>query len=300
MKIYANLLALSSIAGASAFVAQSSAFTKSSSILKASYSYSGDALGQKEKSTSSTVSPVADSSPAEMIPVSSEDIWSDIDTLKIQGDTLRTCSFSEGVERVEVLMKTNGRPLNAVAELWQGHHNDPQRIRVYLEDGAERNLRVTFEAPGSSNSVAIRNIGSQEYPLTAGVEADFGGAQSTGSPADILSSMSEPRLVQGGAVYTLPFDPEVESIQVMLESDGRPMNARVELLQGPNNVKQAMDIYSENGCDRPLYVIMDSPGTGNVVRIKNTATVEYPLSAFIEPYLVDEAFVEGSTGVSWT
>lgn len=257
-------------------------------------------MGQKEKLTSSTVSPVADSSPAEMIPVSSEDIWSDIDTLKIQGDTLRTCSFSEGVERVEVLMKTNGRPLNAEAELWQGHHNDPQRIRVYLEDGAERNLRVTFEAPGSSNSVAIRNTGSQEYPLTAGVEADFGGVQSTGSPADILSSMSEPRLVQGGAVYTLPFDPEVESIQVMLESDGRPMNARVELLQGPNNVKQAMDIYSENGCDRPLYVIMDSPGTGNVVRIKNTATVEYPLSAFIEPYLVDEAFVEGSTGVSWT
>ena len=300
MKIYANLLALSSIAGASAFVAQSSAFTKSRSILNASYSYSGDALGQEQKSTISGVSPVADASPAEMIPVSAQDIWENIDTLKIQGDTLRTCSFAEGVERVEVLMKTNGRPLNAEAQLWQGHHNDPQKIKVYIEDGAERSFRATFEAPGSSNSIAIRNTASQEYPLIAGVEADFGGAASTGSPADILSSMSEERIVQGGAVYTLPFEPEVESIQVMLQSDGRPMNAVVELLQGPNNIKQTMEIYSENGCDRPLYVIMDSPGTGNVVRIKNIATVEYPLYAFIEPYLVNEDFVEGSTGINWS
>jgi len=309
MKIYASILALT-ITGASAFV-QPSAFSKSSN-LKASYvnldkeqtvarpnGVPTNGLGRSNdisNSRTTSISPVSDGS---MSPISTQEMWKGLESIRVQGDTLRTCSFDERVERVEVLMKTNGRPLNADVELWQGHHNDPQRLRVYLEDGEARSFRATMESPGSSNSVAIRNIGTQEYPLTAGVEADFGGPDSTGSPADILGSLAEPRTVQGGAVYTLPYAPEVSSIQVMLNSDGRPMNAKVELLQGPNNVKASMEIYAEDGQKRPLYVIMESPGSGNVVRIVNTATVEYPLVAHVEPYIIDEAFIENNNGMTW-
>jgi hypothetical protein len=231
--------------------------------------------------------------------VTSTDMWSKVDTMRIQGDTLRTCSLDEGIERVEVLMKSGNRPVHANVELWQGHCNDPQRIKCYLEDGSERSFRAIFECPGSSNSVSIRNIATEEYPLTAGLEADYGGAESAGRPSDILETLSSPRIVQGGAVFTLPFDPAVQSIQVLLNSDGRPMNARIELLQGPNNVKQSMEVYSEDGDARPLYAIFDSPGTGNMIRIVNTATVEYPLEAFVEPYIVDDAFVDDSSGMQW-
>jgi len=302
MKVYA-LSVLSLIACASAFTVQPSAFTNT--YLKASYSLDAESgVGESGQGPSaqdnSSLAVTAETEPVDSSTLSSQDLWKSLDTIRIQGDTLRTCSFDECVERVEVLLKSGGRPINANVELWQGHHNDPQRIKVYIEDGDERTFRAILESPGSSNSVSIRNVSTQEYPVNAGIEADFGGADSAGSPAEVLKSMSTQRRVQGGAVYTLPFAPEVQAIQVMLNTDGRPMQARVELLQGPNNVKQSMEIYCEDGLLRPLYTVFDAPGSGNQIRIVNTATVEYPLECYLEPYIVDDSFAENSSGTNWS
>ncbi len=218
--------------------------------------------------------------------ISSEEAFAQVSPVTVQGGSLRTCSFDEGVDRVTVLLKTEGRPLNANVELWQGPDNAPQKMSVYLEDGSLRPFRCTVESPGSSNSCAIRNTGQMEFPLTAGLQVDM---SNDISPAEYLLSNSESRIVQGGAVYTTPFPPAVQSVQVMLKSDGRPLNARVELLQGPNNNKQVMEVYTEDGSERPFYAILDTPGSGNVVRIVNTATVEFPLTAAIEPYIIDSS-----------
>jgi hypothetical protein len=216
-------------------------------------------------------------------------------TITVQGGALRTCSFEEQVDRVSVFLKTDGRPLNANVELWQGPDNTPQKMSIYLEDGSTRPFRATVESPGSSNAIAIRNTGQIEFPLKAGIEPDMSGEEN--NPAEILlNDTANRKTVQGGAVYTTPFPPSVQSVQVALRSDGRPMNARVELLQGPNNNKQVMDIYTEDGAARPFYVIIDTPGNGNVVRIVNTATVEFPLTAAIEPYVVDNVPEEETQG----
>lgn len=222
-----------------------------------------------------------------------KEIFDALEPVKIQGGTLKTCSFNEEVDRVSVFLKTEGRPLNADVELWQGPDNSPQKMSVYLEDGSLRPFRCEIESPGSSNSVSIRNTAEMEFPLIAGL--DVNADKSVGGAA-ILLPKAEHRTVQGGAVYTIPFSPTVKSVQVLLRTDGRPMNARIELLQGPNNTKQIMEIYTEDGSARPFFVIIDTPGTGNVVRIVNTNTIEYPLTAAVEPYMVDESI--SSTGSS--
>mmetsp|Transcript_42663 Transcript_42663/g.51900 ORF Transcript_42663/g.51900 Transcript_42663/m.51900 type:complete len:295 (+) Transcript_42663:63-947(+) len=221
-----------------------------------------------------------------------DDVWDTLSPITVQGNALRTWSLSDPyVERVQVYMRTDGRPLNANVELWQGPDNTPQKMSVYLEDGDMRPFNAVIETPSDgSNTVAIRNTHSIEFPLSACVEAEVDNAIANG----MLSNTGETKLVQGGAIFTTPFSPSVGSVQVILTTDGRPLNARVELLQGPNNNKQVIEFYSEDGKLRPLNVVFETPGVGNVVRIVNTATVEFPLTATVKPFMVDNAVSDGT------
>lgn len=113
---------------------------------------------------------------------------------------------------------------------------------------------------------------------------------------------TKPKIIQGGAVITERFQPEVQSVQVFLESEGRPLQCRIELIQGPNNVKQVMEVYSEEGSTRPFYTIMETPGYGTgVVRIINSSTLEFPFTAIVQPWdigLPDDGFDATATGGS--
>jgi len=200
----------------------------------------------------------------------------------VQGGSLRTWSYrSPAVEQVQVVLSTDGRPLDADIELWHGPDNTPVKMRVYVENGQLRPFSAVVETPRGPNTIAIRNIGQVEFPLAANVVAD-----NVDQPSDecLASSMT----VQGGALRTYPFDPAVDSVQVLLKTDGRPLNARIELLQGPNNNKQVIELYTEDGMDRPFFCFLATPGSGNVVRIVNTAPVEFPMTAAVVPHSLSE------------
>jgi hypothetical protein len=206
----------------------------------------------------------------------------------VQGSSLRTWSYrSPLVEQVQVVLSTEGRPLDADIELWHGPDNTPCKMRVYVENGAMRPFSAVIETPRSPNTVAIRNIGQIEFPLVADVYAndvDFP------SPETVSSGTT----IQGGALRTYQFDPFVESVEVLLKTDGRPLNARIELLQGPNNNKQVVELYAEDGFDRPFFCILETPGSGNVVRVVNTAPVEFPMTASVVPNSINEAMASGA------
>jgi len=211
-------------------------------------------------------------------------------SILVQGGSLRTWSYrSPAVEQVQVVLGTEGRPLDADIELWHGPDNTPVKMRVYCENGEIRPFSAVIETPRGPNTVAIRNIGQIEFPIAAEVIAD-----NVELPSADAHSMAT--TVQGGALRTYPFDPTVDSVEVLIRTDGRPLNARIELLQGPNNNKQVIELYTEDGLDRPFFCLFATPGSGNVVRIVNTAPVEFPMTAGVVPHSIDQEMASGRVG----
>ena len=201
-------------------------------------------------------------------------------SMLVQGGSLRTWTFrSPLVERVQVVLHSSGRPLDADIELWNGPDNTPTKLRVYVENGYVRPVSTVLETPRGPNTIAVRNIGQLEFPFSVDVMTN-----SLDQPTS--HCVENHAAIQGGALRTYPFDPTVDSVQVLLQTDGRPLNARIELLQGPNNNKQVIELYTEDGCARPFFCVLETPGSGNVVRVVNTAPIEFPLQCSVVPHSV--------------
>eukprot|EP00594_Rhizosolenia_setigera_P011659 CAMPEP_0178961532 /NCGR_PEP_ID=MMETSP0789-20121207/13763_1 /TAXON_ID=3005 /ORGANISM="Rhizosolenia setigera, Strain CCMP 1694" /LENGTH=226 /DNA_ID=CAMNT_0020645385 /DNA_START=289 /DNA_END=965 /DNA_ORIENTATION=- len=225
MKFYDRFFALS------ATVCFTEAFTpntpfdlqrRTNAALKASLSYDPNAAGAK---------PSVASSPATSSSSGASEKWDN--ALKVQGGSLKTWTYaSPAVDRLEVSLKTDGRPLDADIDLWQGPDNTPTKMRVYVEDGALRPFSAVIETPRGPNTVAIRNIGHLEFPISAVVVAN----DVESSAADLAEAPK--RTVQGGASARSAAELSTSFATTTAETDGRPLNARIELLQGPNNNKQ--------------------------------------------------------------
>ncbi|KAH8050519.1 hypothetical protein JL721_11340 [Aureococcus anophagefferens] len=165
-------------------------------------------------------------------------------TILVQGGSLRTWSYrSPLVDQVQVVLSTEGRPLDADLELWHGPDNTPCKMRVYVENGQLRPFSAVIATPRGPNTVAIRNIGQLEFPIAADVYAN-----------DVENPSAE---------------------------------------TGPNNNKQVIELYTEDGLDRP-FAILETPGSGNVVRIVNTAPVEFPMTAAVVPHSIDDKMASGA------
>jgi hypothetical protein len=217
----------------------------------------------------------------------------------VQGGSLRTWSFTNPrIEFVQVMLKTEGRPLDADIQLWNGPDNTPQKMKVYVEDGALRTFNALIATPQrttNTNTIAIRNTGMLEFPLTAFVNPDRGQGQDAALAVESSFGAFE-ETIQGGALRTWPFESDVSSVAVLLKTpNGRPLNERIELLQGPNNNRQVIQLYTEEGLYRPFFASIETPGSGNVIRILNTAPMEFPLTATVQAYSIGNS----KQGAGW-
>jgi hypothetical protein len=221
------------------------------------------------------------------------------------GKCLKTWNImNNDIDRVSVMLNNDGIPLSATVEVWQGPESTPIRLQVASDDGQNYPFSAVLETPNKHNSIAVRNMSPMEFPMGACVVADVedakvGGNKQAGQGAVVqaLSDLGEPLLVHGSnGIESFQFEDTVESIQVMLETDGRPLHARIELIQGSDDNKQVIDIMSENGATQPFYAVIDTPtlsmGAGATVRVVNTApSTVFPLTAKVEPYLVTDDYV---------
>jgi hypothetical protein len=73
-------------------------------------------------------------------------------------------------------------------------------------------------------------------------------------------------------------------VAVLIKTNNRPLNARIELLQGPKSNKQALELYTEDGLDRPFIAVVHTPGSGNLVQVVNTTPLEFPMYATVAAY----------------
>jgi len=215
-----------------------------------------------------------------------EDIWAGLAPIQVQGGDLKTCNcVYDYIERMQVFMKTDGGPLNSYVELqWGGPDTVPFKMNIYVEDGSVRPFSFVVETPGGSNALAIRNTDPSGIPLSASVELNL----EENDPITNLSDLRDPMIVAGESTETFPLATDVSIVKVLLKTDGPLINARVELLQGPNFSKQCIDIYSEDGNLRPFYALIETPGSANKIKIINKAPIEYPLYAVLEPCSFEE------------
>ena len=161
-------------------------------------------------------------------------------------------------------------------------------MRAHVEDGRYRPFSCIIATPRGPSTVALRNVGHLEFPLQACVAAD---TPKMFAPSNNMRDfVDEPLIIQGGALRTHSFDPSVDSVQVLLSADGRPLNARIELLQGLNSIKEVVELCAEDIMDRSFSMVLKTPGSGNLIRIVNTATVEFPLTVGVETHTINNKF----------
>eukprot|EP00339_Tiarina_fusa_P014245 CAMPEP_0117036876 /NCGR_PEP_ID=MMETSP0472-20121206/26083_1 /TAXON_ID=693140 ORGANISM="Tiarina fusus, Strain LIS" /NCGR_SAMPLE_ID=MMETSP0472 /ASSEMBLY_ACC=CAM_ASM_000603 /LENGTH=409 /DNA_ID=CAMNT_0004746737 /DNA_START=195 /DNA_END=1423 /DNA_ORIENTATION=- len=90
------------------------------------------------------------------------------DFIRVQGGSLRTMTVNGDVDRIRVDLETDGLPLMATIELWQGPGEAMQVAQIYNDCG--RPFSTMVETPGGYGStIAIRNEGPMEFPIQASI-----------------------------------------------------------------------------------------------------------------------------------
>jgi len=193
---------------------------------------------------------------------------------RIEGKTRKTWKFSDvSKDRVQVALTSTGRPVHADMQLWIGPNWDPMKLKIYSEDG---NLRPVQTLIGTRNKLAtieVKNVGEYEFPIKAA--ANYAQGAMAQVPQEVIATTPGVR-VDGNALRSFPVDQSTKQLEVVLNTDGRQLNARIELLNAPNNPKQTFEIFTNNGELNCLTVCFNIVDAGNTVRVVNLAPVEFP------------------------
>jgi len=196
----------------------------------------------------------------------------------IQGSTRHTWSMEDSnKELVQVALASEGRPLNADLQLWIGPNWTPVTVNAHSEDGKDYPIQTLIGTRNKSANLEVMNSGPYTMPMKAAVSYAI---DPLSAARDVISYEVEGKYMEGGSVYHYSFAPDVDELQVLLKTEGKQLNAKIELLNGPNNVKQEYEIFTNNGELNSLFVVFKTPGEGNAIRVKNLAPMTYPCQVY--------------------
>lgn len=205
-------------------------------------------------------------------------------TVRIEGQTRHTFDFFDASrEMVQVAAHSAGRPVNCDVELWIGPDWTPAKLNAYSEDGKQFPIQTLIGTRNKVANIEIRNTASYEMPLEAACSYAIPPLADAREEIQQSGAKGSGRYIEGGSYYMHAFGPEVDQLQVLLKTDGKMLNAVIELLNGPNNIKQEFEIFTNNGELNALFVVFETLGSGYSVRVKNLAPVEFPCEFHYRP-----------------
>jgi len=219
-----------------------------------------------------------------------EDLWSADKKADIRiegGKTLKTFAMPSHAERVQyILTSPNGRPVKAKVELWIGPNRCVHELIYDCMNGLTYPLKSTMHFKKLSPVLKVSTDGTFEFPLECGVfvpspeESKVVG----GICEDMFYSAPMKDRVQGGstidnkggAIRSFQIDPTWEKTQIMVWSKDvgkKSFKTNIEVLQGPNNAKQHLNLRC-GGSTQPYHTVIDTPGSGWMIRCNSKKYLE--------------------------
>jgi len=199
---------------------------------------------------------------------------------RIEGKTRKTWKFADpSKDRVQVALSSEGRPMHSDVALWIGPDWTPFTMKAYSEDGALRPVQTLVATRNKFATIEVMNVGEMEFPFSAA--ANYAQGEMAEFALD-LPAETESTYVDGNALRSFDIDESTEQVEVVLKTDGKQLNARVELLNAPNNPKQTYEVFTNNGQLSSLVVAFKTPDPGNTIRILNRAPLEFPLDIHLK------------------
>jgi hypothetical protein len=170
--------------------------------------------------------------------------------------------------------------VEASVQLWQTPSYIPTQFTVECEDGSENIVHSIIELPpGYPATIAVYNTEGQEFPMEVSVEDSF----NRYSPLDSFQGWT-PILVQGdGTVKSFNLADDVDNVEILLTTHTRNMKAYIEILHGPNDDNEIIEIDTDNANLHPFYTVIQAAEGCNTLRIKNENSVEFPFEAYVRP-----------------
>jgi len=219
-----------------------------------------------------------------------EELWSPVkvaDTRIEGGQTLKTFQMPAHAERVQyVLQSPNGRPIKAKVELWIGPQRCVHEMIYDCMSGDDFPLKATLQFKKLSPVLKVSTDSTFEFPLVCGVYVPTPeeSKQIGDMCSDHFYNAPMKERVQGGstiddkggAIRTFHIDPTWEKTQIMVWSKDvgkKSFKSNIEVLQGPNNAKQFINLRC-GGSTQPYHAVIDTPGAGWMIRCNSKKYLE--------------------------
>jgi len=230
------------------------------------------------------------------------------------GGTVKTYKMPLWATRVQMRLETNGRPMKGEVNLWLGPGRLTHTLKVDSESGKQFPVQATLKfKPNPTLKISTTNL--PNYPMKIGVHVPSPErakelADHTEALWDSLgvTEEGEKRLIQGSntdgkygkqAHWLIPDD--VESVQLLgwsRDSGKKSFKVEMELIQGPNNVRQYYFLQCGGG-SQPYHTVYQTPGKGWMMRIRNKKFMEDGLVQIaVLPYRKTENYVEDNS-LNW-